>query len=170
MNDATEARPERVLPASFGPKPAHLRRSEIVRQVRSMGSRLEGRWLALGLPGGAVGIAESLANQLVHTGNTAGRRSAAELVAKALLDVGERDDPAFWASDLGRAIAREIGWIHPTPTRVIARHVLNVSRQAVDQMVGRGDLDAGAGNISPCVTRHSLQQAAARRWPYESDI
>lgn len=169
MTETTEGR-ERSLPASFGPKPAHLRRAEIVRQIRALGSRLEGRWLALGLPGGAVAMAESLANQMVVTGNAAGRRSAAELIARSLLDVGERDDPAFWATDLGRAIAREIGWPGILPARVIARNVLHVSRQAVDQMVARGDLDAGSGQAGPCVTRQSLQRAAARRWPHENDI
>lgn len=165
MNETT-----RQLPASFGPKPGALERREIRRQMEALGERLEARAMALDPQGSHnfASMSRTLANILVSP-NPGARQAGADLTCKSLLDVGERDDPAFWASDLGRAIAREVGWIRQWPSRMIARHVLNVSRQAIDQMIQRGDLDAVQGHVPPAVTRHSLQKAAAKRWPYESD-
>lgn len=165
----------RRLPASFGPRPGHLRRAEINRQVEALVHRLMTRVgglnvaLSHGTLSEEVRLDGTLTTALAHREPMA-RQQAARLIGAHLLDHGEKDDPAFWATDLGRAIAREIGWIHPAPTRVVARNVLDVTRQGVDQMVKRGDLDAGTDGISPCVTRESLQAAAAKRWPYETDI
>lgn len=174
MSETTEgARAARALPPSFGPKAGHLRRKEIQRQVDALTHRLLRRVndLAVQFPyhREIARISQSL-NMMLASSEAAARQEAAQRIADHLLDVGERDDPTFWTTDLGRAIAREIGWVGPLPTRVIARNVLQVSRQAVDQMVTRGDLDTGTGQAGPCVTRHSLQQAAARRWPHASDI
>lgn len=161
----------RRLPACFGPRPGVLSRRKIRRQLEELGERLEARVMALDPQGSHnfASMSRTLANIMLAPVKSA-RQAGADLACKSLLDVGERDDPAFWATDLGRAIAREIGWIHPAPTWAVARNVLGVTRQAVDQMVQRGDLDAGTDGASPCVTRDSLQRAAAKRWPYETDI
>jgi hypothetical protein len=176
MSETTEeARPERALPPSFGPRPGHLRRAEINRQVEALVHRLMMRVSGLdvvldhGILAEEVRLDGAL-TMMLASHEPAARRQAARLAGDHLLDVGEKDDPTFWATDLGRAIAREIGWVGILPTRVIARNVLHVSRQGVDQMVRRGDLDAGSGQDAPCVTRRSLQIAAARRWPFESDV
>lgn len=172
MTETTEAT-DRGEGGRFSTKPGHLRRSEIRRQVDALTHRLLRRANDLAVQFAyhreVARISQSL-NMMLASPHASAREEAARRIADHLLDVGEREDPAFWTTDLGRAVAREIGWSGILPTRTIARSVLNVSRQAVDQMVQRGDLDAGSGQAGPCVTRDSLRRAAARRWPFEADV
>jgi hypothetical protein len=170
MTETTEG-PARALPPTFGPRPGTLRRTEINRQVEALVHRFTMRMsglavLAHGLLAEQVRLDGSLVMMLASEERMA-RAAGAELIGRHLLDVGEKTDPAFWSTDLGRAIAREIGWVDLLPPRAVAQAVLQVSRQAVFQMVDRGDLEGGTGKG---VRRASLQQAAARRWPREADV
>lgn len=172
MSDNTTAVPARALPPAFGPKPGQLRRVEVRRQVEALGTRLEQRAQRLldSQQGEATGpwfadMAKALGEQLLESDQAQERRDAAMLIADTLLDVGERHDATFWRSDLGRALAREGGYPGPWPSHGVAEAVLQVSRQAIDQMAGRGDLHMEARLIS----RASLRTAAAKRWPREED-
>lgn len=155
----------------LGPRPGWLRRAEIARQIEALTYRTVRRVDALGvvfrssLSFELARIGQALATMLTSPDEKA-RQEGARLIAEHLLDVGEKEDPGFWATDLGRAISREIGWVAIMPPKVIARNVLHVSRQAVDQMISRGELDSGGG---PTVTRDSLRRAAAKRWPLDDD-
>jgi hypothetical protein len=97
------------------------------------------------------------------------RRIAADVITQSFIDPAQLADPTWWTCDLARALAREIGHVDHHVTRTTARHILHVSRQAVDQMVSRGDLDAVTGQSQPAVTRESVARAARRRYPYTSD-
>lgn len=162
------AMPGRPLPPQFGPRPGTLSRKEIGRQITLLADRLVRRARNLGLTvtSGHVdpdSMAEVL-TMMLHS-EPPGRSRGATIISEALLDVGERESPDFWTTDLGCALAREIGWCGPEPTRSVAAAVLRVSRQAIGLMVQEGRLaatDAG-------VTRESLQDAALARWPRESD-
>lgn len=171
-DQTTTAGPARALPEQFGPRPAWLRRGEAHRQVQALGARLEKRAWSLAesanvgeIPAFAA-MAETLAQTLLDTRNAEGRQSAARLIADTLLDVGEREEPTFWVTDLGRAIAREIGYVAPWVPHAVTQSVLRVSRQAIDQMAAKGRLDMEARQIS----RESLKRAAAERWPHGNDV
>jgi hypothetical protein len=161
--------PGRPLPPQFGPRPDALSRPEIDRQIEALTARLVRRVqnLGLGVVNGVLEVeqaAQTLAAMMA--GAPPARARAATIIAETLLDVDERESPDFWGTDLGAAMAREIGFCHPNPTRQVAAAVLRVTRSAVGQMVQRGVLvgtDAG-------VTHLSLQEAALTRWPRESDL
>lgn len=125
MTETTEGRPARTLPPTFGPRPGHLRREEMDRQIYALVGRLTFRLRGLdfSLPDGGTAEMERLNGTLklmLSSDQPAARKAAAEMIAGHLLDVGESADPTFWATDLGRAIAREIGYVTPFPTRLIA--------------------------------------------------
>lgn len=176
MSDETETRPARAtLPPNFGPRLGHLRRAEARRQIDALAGRLVRRMqrLDVHLARGGTAELESITGALsamLFSPEESAREAAASAICAGLLDVGELTAPEFWATDLGRAVAREIGWIAPLAPRVVARNVLHVTRQAVDQMVTRGTLDAGRGQQPPAVTRDSLRKAAATRWPLAGDL
>ena len=157
-------------PSAFGPRPGWLRRGEVKRQVEALTARLVKRPADLGFTWEGVEKdgGRSKASALVmmlESDNPGAREEAAQVVYTALLDVGERDQPGWWATDLGRAVAREIGV--PYPSRQVAQAVLQVTKQAVAQMVASGRLGGGPdGSIS----RTSLRDEAARRWPRENDV
>jgi hypothetical protein len=174
-DETTEARPERALPPSFGPKPGHLRKAEIKRQIEGLVWRLLQRVNLL-----EVSLRDSMTAELYRIERVLGamlsspepsaREVGAGAVARSLLDVGELESPEWWCTDLGRAVAREIGYIAPAVPRAVARNILHVSRQAIDQMIARGALDTFGGHTPPAVTRESVCRAAAARWPRESDV
>jgi hypothetical protein len=161
--------PGHPLPPQFGPRPGWLRQAEIDRQIETLVARLLRRVGNLGLSvGNGVLEMDKTADtlKLMMSSEPPARARAATIISETLLDVGERESPDFWGSDLGAAMAREIGFSTPFPTRQIAAAVLRVTRQAVGQMIARRDLvgtDAG-------VDRLSLQGAALARWPREADI
>jgi hypothetical protein len=166
---------ERALPPNFGPKPGHLRKAEIERQITALAGRLVQRMQRLDVHLAQGGTAElerisGTLKRMLFSNQESTREAAASAIVAALLDIGEATAPEFWCTDLGRALAREIGWVSPLAPRVFARNILHVSRQAVDQMVTRGALDAGRGHQPPAVTRDSLRRAAEARWPRESDV
>lgn len=163
-------RPGHPLPPQFGPRPGWLRVEEFERQIDALVARLIRRVQNLGLSVGNGVIemdktAETI--KLMMRSQQPARARAATIISETLLDVGEREDPGFWASDLGRAMAREIGYSTPLPTRQIAAAILHVSRQAVGQMIAR---EGGLEGTDAGVTRLSLQEAALARWPHERDI
>lgn len=114
------------------------------------------------------GTAHTYALMLFSTDETA-RRIAAEAITEGLVDPAQLVDPTWWTCDLARALAREIGYVEPIAPRTMARRALHVSRQAIDQMVSRGDLDPARGHDQPGVTRESLARAMRRRFPYAAD-
>jgi len=157
----------KALPDPFGPRPGWLRRPEIRRQILTLAYRLEERVTQFGLSRSADHEAGAhVLCRMIFSDDEETRHAAVNTVCASLLDVGERESPDFWATDLGRAIAREIGYVTPFPTRAIAESVLHVSRQGVFQMLKRGDLESVGGNPS----RESLRVAAAKRWPMAADV
>lgn len=161
----------RTLPEQFGPRPAWLRRAEVERQIRALSARLllRAQGLDVKLERGSLfeiaRIEQSLISMMASEEPLA-RQEAARRIADALLDVGEREEPTFWSTHLGRALSREIGYVTPWAPHDVARNVLHVSRQAIDQMAAKGRLDMNARLVS----RESLQQAAAARWPHGNDV
>jgi hypothetical protein len=166
--------PGRPLPPAFGPRPGTINLTAVREQVRALAVRLINRAAALGIPvageidghpDGVNRVTAPLNMMLTHP-EAAGRRQAATLAVVGLADVGERDDPEWWGTDLGRYVAREIGSHRPYVERQTAAAVLGVTRQAIGQMVRRSDLDE---DPAEGITARSLRIAAERRWPRETD-
>lgn len=162
-------KPGQPLPPQFGPRPARLSRTAINVQVDELVERLVRRVRNLGaeVGDGAIPLDHVAATlKLMLRSQPPARERAATIIAETLLDIGERNSPDFWGTDLGCALAREIGYAGPATTRQVAASVLRMSRQAVSQMVARGDLreDTTAGVLSS-----SLRDAARARWPYDQD-
>ena len=152
-------------------------REQLTEAAAALASRLDGLGVILvTLPGKSPErpdhalerTALTHALMLFSTDETA-RRIAAEAIVDGFIDPAQLVDPTWWTCDLARALAREIGYVEPVASRTMARHALHVSRQAVDQMVVRGDLDEARGHERPGVTRESLARAMRRRFPYAAD-
>jgi hypothetical protein len=166
---------DRPLPPQFGPKPGVINVTRAREQVRELAVRFINRAAALGIPvaGEVDGNPDSVnrvtapLNMMLASPEPAARRQGATVVVAALADVAERSDPDWWETDLGRYVAREIGSPHPYVSRQVAAAVLGVTRQAIGQMVRRGDLDEEDG--MGVITARSLRLAAEHRWPRASD-
>ena len=158
------------------PRPGALSRTEARRQIEDLAVRLANRLAALDvrLEGGglaATAKAGKALDLMLAATDAKARRHAANIIAAALLDLGERNDPEWWRTHLGRVLAREVGWWAPWPSRKVAEAVLDVSKQAIAQMIQRGELEERREDGQPAgITALSLQEAVEKRWPREADL
>ena len=159
---------------AFGPRPAVLDWQEARKQLSELAGKLmlRVRRLDVTLAHGATVEMERIAQTLdlmLSSEQPQVRREAARAICEGLLDVGQLTAPEWWGTDLGRLVAREIGYFTPWVPRRVAQEVLLVSRQAVHQMVGRGDLEVVKDSEDRAVSRESLALAAQQRWPRDDD-
>lgn len=173
--------PGRPLPPQFGPKPGALNWTHARAQVREMAVRLINRCVALGIPiagtpaehhgvpdPDTINRVSGAINMMLASPSDSARVLGATYVLAGLADLGEREDPDWWERDLGRIVAREVGsWTPAGAEHKVAAAALGVSRQAVGQMVRRGDLEQSEDGR---ITQESLRLAAERRWKREDDL
>lgn len=102
-----------------------------------------------------------------------GGEALARTILRTLVDEGERDDPAFWSTALGRAIAWWTGGPEGWVSRHIAAAILGTTRQSVHELVKRQRLtgavlgDGFRGTGSEGVTPESLRRLLRERYPLE---
>lgn len=141
----------------------------IRRQLNGLLEDLDNRLIALGSGDTYTGWdAPDIAGALTGSSKLyIGPSAAAEMVVKGLLDRSHLEDPEFWGSALGRAVAFWGTGVPASVSRACAAAALGCGRANLSLMVRKGQLseDETSTTFPRQITTASLAHAMRTKFP-----